>query len=171
MISPAPVRRWPPLWSQALLIQGVSIGTRLLSLDRAGTEAELERGERQAWQHQQTRRSLSTQLVHDRRARCDPPCETPRDQASALAYGVVSAPAHKGRRHRARQQDGPNGMGNDDQGRAIQGTRRTRGVNEIASGIRRDVTIGKGEQHVMQSRSIRRSGQPTRASALSNARL
>jgi transposase len=29
--------------------QGVSIGTRLLSLDRAGAEAELERGQRQAW--------------------------------------------------------------------------------------------------------------------------
>jgi hypothetical protein len=26
-------------------------------------------------------------------------------------------------------------------------------VKEIASGIRRDVTVGKGEQHVMQSRS------------------
>jgi hypothetical protein len=32
------------------------------------------------------------------------------------------------------------------------------------------VTVGKGEQHVMQSRSIRRSGQPTFATALSNAR-
>jgi hypothetical protein len=42
-------------------------------------------------------------------------------------------------------------------------------VKEIASGIRRDVTVGKGEQHVMQSRSIRRSGQPTWARALSNA--
>ena len=29
--------------------------------------------------------------------------------------------------------------------------------------------LGGGEQHVMQSRSIRRSGQPTCASALSNA--
>jgi hypothetical protein len=41
---------------------------------------------------------------------------------------------NKGRCHRARQQDGPNGIGIDDQGRAIQGTRRARGVNEIASG-------------------------------------
>jgi hypothetical protein len=139
------------------------------SLTRRGVSAELERGERQAWQHQQTRRSLSAQLVHGRRARRDPLCEDPWYQASALAYGVVSAPAHKGRCHRARQQDGPNGMGNDDQGRALQATRRTRGVNEIASGIRRDVTVGKGEQHVMQSRSIRRSGQPTWATALSNA--
>jgi hypothetical protein len=60
-------------------------------------------------------------------------------------------------------------MGNDDQGRTLQGTRRTRGVKEITLGIRRDVTVGKGEQHVMQSRSIRRSGQPTWATALSNA--
>ena len=53
--------------------------------------------------------------------------------------------------------------------RALQGTRRACGVNEIAPDLRRDVTVGKGEQHVMQSRSIRRSGQPTCASALSNA--
>jgi len=80
--------------------------------------------------------------------------------AYCLAYSVVGAAAHQGCCHRACQQDGPNGLGNDDQGRALQGTRRTRDVKEIASGIRRDVTVGKGEQHVMQSRSIRRSGQP-----------
>ncbi len=54
-------------------------------------------------------------------------------------------------------------------GRTLQGTRRARGVNEIAPDIRRDVKVGKGEQHVMQSRSTRRSGQPTSANALSNA--
>src|SRR6266404_8331895 len=140
-----------------------------LGLDRAGAEAELEWGQRQARQHQQTRRSLSAQLVHSRCARRDPLCEAPRYQASAVAYGVVGAAAHQSCRHRACQQDGPNGLGNDDQGRALQGTRRTRGVKEIASSIRRDVTVGKGEQHVMQSRSIRRSGQPTRATAWSNA--
>ena len=53
--------------------------------------------------------------------------------------------------------------------KTLQGTCRARGINEIASDIRRDVKVGKGEQHVMQSRSIRRSGQPTCASALSNA--
>jgi hypothetical protein len=52
---------------------------------------------------------------------------------------------------------------------ALQGTRRTGGVKEIAPAIGRDVNGWEGEQHVMQSRSIRRSGQPTRASALSNA--
>jgi len=31
--------------------------------------------------------------------------------------------------------------------------------------IRRQLKRGEGEQHVMQSRSIRRSGQPTRARA------
>ena len=42
--------------------------------------------------------------------------------------------------------------------------------NEIAPDTRRDVKVGRGEQHVMQSRSIRRSGQPTCAIALlSNA--
>jgi transposase len=59
----------------------------------------------------------------------------------------------------------------EQQRRALQATRRTCGVNEIASDIRRDVKVGKGEQHVMQSRSIRRSGQPTCAIALSNACL
>jgi hypothetical protein len=59
-------------------------------------------------------------------------------------------------------------MGNDNQGRTLQGTHRTRGVKEITPGIRRDVTVGKGEQQVMQSRSIPRSGQPTWATALSN---
>src|SRR5260221_9031052 len=114
-------------------------------------------------------RSLSVQLVHRRCACLYTLFEAPRYQASAVAYIVVGAAAHQGCCHRAWQQDGPNGLGNDDQGRALQGTRRTRGVKEIASGIRRDVTVGKGEQHVMQSRSIRRSGQPTRATAWSNA--
>jgi hypothetical protein len=41
------------------------------------------------------------------------------------------------------------------------------GVNEIAPVIRRDGW--EGEQHVMQSRSIRRSGQPISASASQNA--
>ncbi len=39
--------------------QGLPIRTRLLSLDRPGSEAELERRQGQAWQHQQARRSLS----------------------------------------------------------------------------------------------------------------
>jgi hypothetical protein len=41
-------------------------------------------------------------------------------------------------------------------------------VNEIAPAIRREGWESK--QHVMQSRSIRRSGQPTSAIASSNAR-
>ena len=98
-----------------------------------------------------------------------PLCQDPWHQASALAYGIAGAAADQGRRDRACQQDRANGLGHDGQGRALQGTRRACGVNEIASDIRRDVKVGKGEQHVMQSRSIRRSGQPTCASALSNA--
>ena len=46
----------------------------------------------------------------------------------ALAHGIVGAAADKDRGHRACQQDRANGLGHDDQGRAIQGTRRTRGV-------------------------------------------
>ena len=45
---------------------------------------------------------------------------------------------------RACQQDRQNGLGHDGQGRAIQRTRRTRGVIEIALGIiRRDVKVGR----------------------------
>ena len=38
-------------------------------------------------------------------------------------------------------------------------------MNEIAPASRRDVKVGKDKQHVMQIRSIRRSGQPISASA------
>ena len=47
-------------------------------LDRARAEAELERGQGKARQHQQTRRSVSAQPVHGRRAGSDPLCQTPR---------------------------------------------------------------------------------------------
>src|SRR5262249_28220292 len=50
------------------------------------------------------------------------------------------------------------GLGHDDQGRTLQRTRRAGGVNEIAPANRRDVKVGKGKQHVMQNRSIWRSG-------------
>ena len=85
------------------------------------------------------------------------------------AHRVADAATHQGRSHRARKQDRQDGVGDDGQGRTLQRTSRTRGVNEIAPTIRRDVKVGRGEQHVMQSRSIRRSGQPKRARALSNA--
>ena len=49
----------------------------------------------------------------------------------------------KGRSHRAGQQDCAHGLGDDGQRRALQATRRARGVNEIASDIRRDVKVGR----------------------------
>src|SRR5262249_44140932 len=61
------------------------------------------------------------------------------------------------------------GLGHDDQGRTLQRTRRAGGVNEIAPAKRRDVKVGEGKQHVMQNRSIWRSGQPTFPHAWSNA--
>ena len=48
---------------------------------------------------------------------------------------------------------------------ALKGLTRSRRVSW------RDVKVGEGEQHVMQSRSIRRSGLPSRATALLNARF
>jgi hypothetical protein len=59
-----------------------------------------------------------------------------------------------------------NGMGYDGQGRALQGTRRTRGLNEICAGVRTMRRLD-GEQHVVRSRSG--LGHPISAPALSNA--
>ena len=88
-------------------------------LGRAGAEAELERRQGQARQYQQARRSLPAQPVHGGRTGGDPLCQDPRHPASALAHWIVGAATHQGRRHRARQQDAPNGMGNGDKGRTI----------------------------------------------------
>ena len=123
------------LWSQALLIPRPFDRDGTFRPGSAGAETELERGQRQARQHQQTRRSLSTQLVHGGCARRDPLCETPWHEAPPMADGVVSAPAHQGRCHCARQQDRSHGMGDDDEGRALQGTRCARGVKAITSAI------------------------------------
>jgi hypothetical protein len=57
-------------------------------------------------------------------------------------------------RHRTRQQDCPNGVGNDGQRRALQRTRRTRGVNDRA-GIRRDV-------NGWEITGLRKPGRPSR---------
>ena len=80
---------------------------------------------------------------YGRRARRHPLCQDPWHQASALACGVAGSAANKSRRHSARQQDRPNRVGHDDQGRAIQGTRRARGVIEITPEMRRDVKVGR----------------------------
>jgi hypothetical protein len=41
------------------------------------------------------------------------------------------------------RQDCADGLGHDGQGRALQATRRTCAVNEIAPDIRRDVKVGR----------------------------
>ena len=76
-------------------------------------------------------------------ARCHPLCQDPWHQTSALAHGIVGAATDQGRSHRAGQQDCAHGLGDDGQRRALQATRRARGVNEIASDIRRDVKVGR----------------------------
>ena len=101
------------------------------------------RGQEQARQHQQARRSLSAQPVRRRRPRRHPLCQDPWHKASALAYGIIGAAADQGRRHRARQQDRQNGLGHDGQRRVLQGTRRPCGVNEVAPDIRRDGKVGR----------------------------
>src|SRR5438034_11406388 len=55
---------------------------------------------------------------------------------------LLAAP-DEGRRHRTSQQDCAHGLGHDGQGRALQATRRTCGVNEIAPDSRRDVKVGR----------------------------
>jgi hypothetical protein len=100
-------------------------------------------GKAKTRQHQQTRRSLSAQPIHGRCTRRHPLCQDPWHQASALAHSVVGQAANEGRCHRARQQDRTHGLGDDGQGRALQGTRRACGMNEIASDIRRDVKVGR----------------------------
>ena len=99
--------------------EGVSVRAGLLGLDRAGPKAELERWQGQARQYQQTRRSLSAQPVYDRRAGGDPLRQNPWHQASALAHCVADAATHEGRRHRARQQDRTDSVGDDGEGRTL----------------------------------------------------
>jgi Transposase len=111
--------------------QGFPIGTGLLGLGGARAEAELERGQGQAWQYQQARRSLSAQPVHGWRARRHPLCQDPWHRSSALAHSIVGPAPHQGCRYRTRQQTRPDGLGDDGQERTLQGTRRPRGVNEI----------------------------------------
>ena len=82
-------------------------------IDWASSEAALKRGQGQARQYHQARRSLSAQLVHRRCPRRDPLCQDQWHPASALACGIAGAKADQGRRHRARQQDRQNGLGHD----------------------------------------------------------
>ena len=56
---------------------------------------------------------------------------------------LLGATADQGCRHCTCQQDCAHGLGHDGQGRAIQGTRRACGVNEIAPDNRRDVKVGR----------------------------
>ena len=93
--------------------QGLPLGAELLSLDRARAEAALERGQGQARQYQQARRSLSAQPVHRRRTCRHPLCQDQWHPASALAHGIAGAEADQGRRHRTCQQDRQNGLGDD----------------------------------------------------------
>ena len=61
-----------------------------------------------------------------------------------MAHSIVGTAAYQGRRYRARQQDGADGVGDGGQGQALQRTRRTRGLKKSRPGIRRDVNGWKG---------------------------
>ena len=160
MTFPASVQRWRLLWLPASLIRRLSGQARDFSAWMGSSPSRTPAATRTGSAYQQTRRPLSAQPVHDPRARRDPLCQNPRYKASALAHGIAGAATHEGRGHRARQQDRQDGVGHDGQGRSAARTGRTRGVNEIPPTIRREVKVGTSEQHVMQSRSIRRSDNP-----------
>ena len=88
---------------------------------------------------------------------------------SALAHGFAGTAAYQGCGYRARQQDRPNGLGHDRQGASdTRNPSRLRDERNRAGQLARREGW-EGEQHVMQSRSIRRSGQPTCAIAFLNA--
>ena len=55
---------------------------------------------------------------------------------------MLYAATHEGRGYRTSQQDRQDGVGDDGQGRTLQRTSRTRGLNEITPDIRRDVKVG-----------------------------
>jgi hypothetical protein len=96
--------------------ESVPVRAGLLGLDWPCPQAELKRRQGPARQYQQTRRSLSAQPVHDRRAGGDPLCQNPWHQTSALAHSVADAATHQGRGYRARQQNRTDGMGDHGQG-------------------------------------------------------
>jgi hypothetical protein len=90
-----------------------------------------------------------------------PLCQDPRHRASPLVHGVVRPTAEWVAAIALANKDRADGLGHDGQGRALQMTSSTCAVKEIASNHRRHVKVWEGQQHVIQSRSIRRSGQPT----------
>ena len=87
--------------------------------------------------------ALSAQPVRGRSTRCHPLLQDPWHRPSALAHGAARPSPDQGRRDRARQQDRADSLGHDGQGRALQTTRGTCPVNEIAPGNRRDVKVGR----------------------------
>jgi hypothetical protein len=102
-------------WPAAMVSSNCSGSPPMQVTSRCPREAELERRQGRAWQYQQTRRSLSAQLVDDRGACRHPVRQNPRHQASPLARGVVGATADKGGGHCACEQDRENGLGVDGQ--------------------------------------------------------
>src|SRR5205085_10915892 len=72
--------------------EGIPIGARLLGLDRASAQTELERRQAKARRHQQAGRSLSTRPVHDRRTGRDPLRQGSRRQAPAMAQSLARRP-------------------------------------------------------------------------------
>jgi hypothetical protein len=73
--------------------KGVPIRKRLLGLDWAGAEAELERRQGQVRRYQQAGRSLSAQPVHDRRGSLSSvgalTCVTGSEKLAVLPIGTV----------------------------------------------------------------------------------
>jgi transposase len=121
------------------------VGPAFLGLGRARAKAALEWRQRPAWQHLQARGPLPAQPVHGGRARRHPLRQDPRHRPSPLAHDIAGAAADQGCGNRPGQQDRPDGVGHDGQGRALQGTRRIGSVNAITPAIRRAGKVGRAD--------------------------
>ena len=84
--------------------QGLSIGARLLGLDRTRPKQNSSGRQSEARRHQPTRRSLFAFALLYGRACRHPLREDPRDHASAMARELARPATSKGRCNRARQQ-------------------------------------------------------------------
>ena len=93
---------------------------RCLSADRPRSQAELQRRQGETRQHLQSRQSLPAPDARSRRDGGHPLCRAERDQA-AMARAIDGSANDQGCSSRARQQDSPDGLGTDDERRALQG--------------------------------------------------
>jgi hypothetical protein len=107
-------------------LEAVPIGPQSCRLDRTGAEAALDRRQGAARQHHQAGQSLLAMAAGCRRHGRYSICAAAWHQAG-LAHTNHGAPARKGRRGRARQQDRADGLGHYGPWREIPGAKAVAG--------------------------------------------